>query len=95
MLHTSLLPISGTNLVDIFRSPSSVDVGEPFQAVMVVPPSARASWSSEISANEDDAEDAWGFGTGMGLGTENVEESAMVCGGAHCRLERREWNCRD
>jgi hypothetical protein len=76
MLHTSPLPISGTNLVDISRSPSSVDVGEPFQAVMVVPPSARASWSSEISVNEDDAEDAWGFGTAMGMGTENVDESS-------------------
>jgi hypothetical protein len=77
MLHTSPLPISGTNLVDISRSPSPVDMGEPFQAVIVVPPSARASWSSEIAANEDDAEDAWGFETRMGIGMENVEESSM------------------
>ena len=77
MLHTSPLPISsGMNLVDISRSPSPLEVGEPF----VVPPSptTRASWShwDADDANMDEAGDAWGFGTAMDK-VEEEEESSM------------------
>ena len=67
MLHTSPLPISGTNLVDISRSPSPLVMSEPFSAVMVVPPSPRASWSWDADTNADEADDAWGFRTAMDM----------------------------
>jgi hypothetical protein len=75
MLHSSPLPIPHTNLVDISRSPSPLDIPKP--AAVVIPPSPIVSWSWDAGAHDDEdrtgMNDAWGFGTAE----EKVEGSSM------------------
>lgn len=78
LLHASPLSIPGTNLVEISRSPSPLDVGGSFPVVSVVPPSPHQSWSWNNAATVDAAEDAWDFGTRAGIGLERVEEVSVT-----------------